>query len=120
MQFCFVIFWGAWSFNLWRDPAHFGLRGRKAVCLTNYEVTLFIFGREVHATDPGMRNAALALVSIGFFIALCSLFFNLEQVMYPVLYLRDKGKEEEATTRAPAYEDPRTFVNQNSGLHANP
>ncbi|KAB5593549.1 Transmembrane protein [Ceratobasidium theobromae] len=105
MQFCFVIFWGAWCFNMWRDPAHFGLKGEKAACPTNYSVTLWVFGREVNATNPRMRNAALAIVSIGFIIALCSLVISLEKAMSPILYLAGKIWDEKRA-RAPAYENP--------------
>ncbi|CAE6466266.1 unnamed protein product [Rhizoctonia solani] len=96
MQCCFVVFWGAWCFNMWRDPAHFGLKGEKANCDTNYNITINIF-TQVHATDPSVRNAALALVAIGFFIALLSLFVTLEQFLLPVFWLI--GKEQKITAR---------------------
>ncbi|CEL59970.1 hypothetical protein RSOLAG1IB_09242 [Rhizoctonia solani AG-1 IB] len=80
MQLCFVVFWGAWGFHMWRDPAHFGLKGDAVNCETNYNVTLQLF-TEVRPTDPGVRAAALSLISIGFVLAILSLFFSLEECL---------------------------------------
>ncbi|KAF8708214.1 hypothetical protein RHS03_03489, partial [Rhizoctonia solani] len=106
MQLCFVVFWGAWGFHMWRDPAHFGLKGDAADCLTNYNITLQLF-KEVHPTDPSVRNAALALTAIGFAIAILSLFFTLEQclsvIFWPLkkIYKRDEQSQDLVGTRAP-------------------
>jgi hypothetical protein len=80
MQLCFVVFWGAWGFHMWRDPAHFGLKGDAVNCETNYNVTLQLF-TEVRPTDPRVRAAALSLISIGFVLAILSLFFSLEECL---------------------------------------
>ncbi|CAE6430638.1 unnamed protein product [Rhizoctonia solani] len=96
MQFCFVIFWGAWCFNMWRDPAHFGLKGDTADCDTNYNITIQLF-TTVHATDPNVRIAAITLVTLGVVIALLSLCLTLEQFLIPVFWLI--GKEQKATAR---------------------
>ncbi|CEL59966.1 hypothetical protein RSOLAG1IB_09238 [Rhizoctonia solani AG-1 IB] len=84
IRFCFVNLWGGFCFSLWDDPVHFGLEGAKANCTTNGEVILWVFGAEVQATNPGIRIAALVLVSILYFFALCSLFFTLEDILDPV------------------------------------
>ncbi|CAE6479538.1 unnamed protein product [Rhizoctonia solani] len=92
MQFCFVVFWGAWCFNMWRDPAHFGLKDDAANCDTNYRITIQMF-KQVHPTDSTVRNAALALVAVGFSIALLSLFITLEQFVEPIFWAIKKFKE---------------------------
>ncbi|CAE6532855.1 unnamed protein product [Rhizoctonia solani] len=97
VQFCFVVFWGAWCFNMWRDPAHFGLKGDTVNCDTNYDVTIQLF-KQVHATDPIVRNAALALVAIGTFTALLSLFITLEQFVAPVFWVIESIKERRKQT----------------------
>ncbi|KAL5640586.1 hypothetical protein ACGC1H_001159 [Rhizoctonia solani] len=96
MQLCFVIFWGAWCFNMWRDPAHFGLKDTAVACDTNYKITIQLF-TQVHATDPNVRIAALTLVAIGFAIALLSLFVTLEQFLLPIFWLM--GKDQNVTAR---------------------
>ncbi|CAE6411541.1 unnamed protein product [Rhizoctonia solani] len=83
IRFCFVNIWGGWCFNLWNDPAHFGLDGLKANCTTNSDITVWVFGVEVKAIAPGIRIAALVLVSVLYFIATCSLFFTLEDILDP-------------------------------------
>ncbi|KAH7330587.1 hypothetical protein B0J17DRAFT_678711 [Rhizoctonia solani] len=85
IRFCFVNIWGGWCFNLWNDPAHFGLEGLKANCTTNNDITIWVFGVEVHAITPWLRIAALVLISVLYFIATCSLFFTLEDILEPVL-----------------------------------
>ncbi|CAE6450616.1 unnamed protein product [Rhizoctonia solani] len=98
MQLCFVVFWAAWGFHMWRDPAHFGLRDEAANCDTNYKITMQLF-REVYPTDPSVRNAALSLIAIGFVVAVLSLFFTLEECLVPVfwffrLFKKKKDREE--------------------------
>ncbi|CAE6498279.1 unnamed protein product [Rhizoctonia solani] len=83
--FCFVNLWGGFCFNLWSDPTHFGLKGAKANCTTNNDVTIWVFGVEIQAVNPGIRIAALVLVSVLYFVALCSLFFTLENVLDPAI-----------------------------------
>ncbi|KAG8733421.1 hypothetical protein FRC11_006380 [Ceratobasidium sp. 423] len=85
IRFCFVNLWGGWCFNLWNDPAHFGLEGPRANCTTNYDVIIWVFGQEVQAVSSGMRIVALVLVSILYFVAICSLFFTLEDILVPVV-----------------------------------
>ncbi|GAB1525865.1 E3 ubiquitin-protein ligase ubr1 [Rhizoctonia solani] len=84
IRFCFVNLWGGFCFNLWNDPAHFGLQGPKANCTTNNDVIVWVFGVDVKAVSPGIRITALVLVSILYFVAACSLFFTLENVLDPV------------------------------------
>lgn len=97
MQFCFVIFWGAWCFNMWRDPAHFALKDDAANCDTNYKITIQLF-KQVHATDSVVRNAALALVAIGFTTALLSLFITLEEFVAPIVWVIHKIEERKKQT----------------------
>ncbi|KAF8761647.1 hypothetical protein RHS01_00233 [Rhizoctonia solani] len=54
IRFCFVNLWGGFCFNLWNDPAHFGLQGPKANCTTNNDVIVWVFGVDVKANvlDP--------------------------------------------------------------------
>ncbi|KAF8603179.1 hypothetical protein BDV93DRAFT_607007 [Ceratobasidium sp. AG-I] len=98
-QFIFVAFWGAWCLNMWRDPAHFGADPQ---CTTNQAVTIMVFGREIHATDPRMRSAAISLISFGLVIAVGSLFFTLNSFLHPVLSLFDRTR----TRDRPENEDP--------------
>ncbi|CCO37557.1 Pc16g04440 [Rhizoctonia solani AG-1 IB] len=86
MQLCFIVFWGAWGFHTWRDPAHFGLKGDAVNCETNYNVTLQLF-TEVRPTDPRVRAAALSLISIGFVLAILSLLFTLGDCLVAMLWL---------------------------------
>ncbi|KAG8696552.1 hypothetical protein FRC11_000658, partial [Ceratobasidium sp. 423] len=86
MQLFFVVFWAAWCFNLWSDPAHFGLKDDAANCDTNYNVTIKLF-TQVHPSDPSVRSAALALVAIGTLTALLSLALRLEQFLVPFFWL---------------------------------
>ncbi|CAE7108332.1 unnamed protein product [Rhizoctonia solani] len=97
MQCCFVVFWAAWCINMWRDPAHFGLKDEAADCDTNRKITIQLF-TQVHATDSNVRSAALALVAIGFSIALLSLFLTLEQFLLPLFWII--GKEKQVTARS--------------------
>ncbi|KAJ1310694.1 hypothetical protein OPQ81_009220 [Rhizoctonia solani] len=110
MQCCFVVFWGAWCFNMWRDPAHFGLKGDAVNCDTNYKVIIQLFG-QVHATDPHVRNAALALVAIGFAVAFLSLFMTLEQFVSPFVWIirKIKGKKEPIRGIFTKYDDDPTL-----------
>ncbi|KAG8745468.1 hypothetical protein FRC10_008011 [Ceratobasidium sp. 414] len=85
-QFCFVAFWAAWCLLMWHDPVHFGLhKDQWGTCDVNSIVTLMVFGREIHATDPRMQRAALALVTIGIVIAFGSLWISLEGLLGPVI-----------------------------------
>ncbi|EUC65688.1 transmembrane protein, putative [Rhizoctonia solani AG-3 Rhs1AP] len=104
MQFCFVIFWGAWCFNMWRDPAHFGLKDTAAACDTNYNIKIQLF-TQVHATDPNVRIAALTLVAIGFAIAVLSLFVTLEQFLLPIFWLMGRDKDSTAREIRKKYEN---------------
>ncbi|KAG9092671.1 hypothetical protein FRC07_011609 [Ceratobasidium sp. 392] len=82
-QFVFVGFWAAWCLNMWNDPIHFGQKDPN--CTINSVVTITLFSREIHATDPRMRRAALALVSVGLVIAFLSLFISLEGLLGPLI-----------------------------------
>ncbi|KAG8685011.1 hypothetical protein FRC12_002857 [Ceratobasidium sp. 428] len=93
-QIIFVGFWAGWCLNMWKDPMHFG--PGSPTCAVNEQVTITLFGREIHATDPRMQHAALALVSIGFVIAFLSLFISLESLLNPVINLIRK---DDGTTR---------------------
>ncbi|KAG9086713.1 hypothetical protein FRC06_002975 [Ceratobasidium sp. 370] len=84
-QFCFVAFWAAWCLLMWHDPVHFGLRNRAPDCDVNNNVTIMVFGREIHATDPRMQRAALALVSFGIVVAFGSLWISLEGLLGPII-----------------------------------
>ncbi|KAG9077485.1 hypothetical protein FS749_010614, partial [Ceratobasidium sp. UAMH 11750] len=84
-QFCFVAFWAAWCLLMWHDPVHFGLPQDDPGCNINSFITIMVFGREIHATDPRMQRAALALVSIGIVIAFGSLWISLEGLLGPII-----------------------------------
>ncbi|KAG8699813.1 hypothetical protein FRC11_013447, partial [Ceratobasidium sp. 423] len=107
MQLFFVVFWAAWCFNMWSDPAHFGLKADAANCDTNYNVTMQLF-TQVHPTDPNVRSAALALVAIGTLTALLSLALRLEQFLVPFFWLAEKFKAVMKTKQTPGqkYDDP--------------
>ncbi|CAE6530075.1 unnamed protein product [Rhizoctonia solani] len=84
--FCFVNLWGGFCFNLWSDPVHFGLKAEKVKSnCTNDEIAVWLFGVEVQAINPELRIAALVLVSVLYFVALCSIFFTLENVLEPAI-----------------------------------
>ncbi|CAE6432185.1 unnamed protein product [Rhizoctonia solani] len=74
-----------------------GEHGNTVNCDTNYGVTIQLF-KQVHPTDPIVRNAALALVAIGTFIALLSLFITLEQFVAPVFWAIKSIKERRKQT----------------------
>jgi len=84
-QFCFVAFWAAWCLLMWHDPVHFGLDKSEPGCTVNSIVTIMVFGREIHATDPRVQRAALALVTIGIIIAFGSLWISLEGLLGPTI-----------------------------------
>jgi hypothetical protein len=92
-QFAFVAFWASWCLYMWHDPAHFGLKGEKLACRTNYDVTIVVFGRKVPVTDSRMRSAALALVSIGIVLAFGSLFISLDNLLSPVIGLFKRNND---------------------------
>lgn len=117
-QFVFVAFWSAWGLNMWRDPVHFGLTGNQHDCPTNRQVTLMVFGREIHATDLRMRSAAIALVVAGLVIAVGSLFLSLKTFLHPVLKLFDKTRTRDVN-EVDEHDDPalrgiRFFLQQMS------
>lgn len=117
MQFVFVGFWAGWCLYMWRDPVHFGLFGNQYNCTTNTQVTIVIFGREIQATDPRMRNAAIALVVSGLVIAVGSLFMSLKTFLHPVLRLFDKTRPEPKDVNE--HEDPGTFHPRGYYLNSN-
>ncbi|CAE6372048.1 unnamed protein product [Rhizoctonia solani] len=112
IRFCFVNLWGGFCFNLWKDPAHFGLKGPKINCTTNNNVTIWVFGVEVQAVSSGIRITALVLVSILYLVALCSLFFTLEKILGPIydflsaMSLKRGNTVQRATGSRPLHENP--------------
>jgi len=116
IQIIFVVFWGAWCLNTWYDPSHFNLSKDQVACDANHNVTLLVFGREVHATDPRTRRAAISLVSFGFVIAIGSLCITPEDI----LKLFDRGSRSEGPPEHPKPSTPDLVPSTSDSVPSTP